>query len=251
MLLRFNHRWVATLAATAVALSTASCAVPSRIDPGGMSFSEAPLVGKVVWNDLVTDDLVAARRFYGGLFGWTFEQTTGPAGNEYVIARSGSLPVAGMVSVAKASGGAELSRWLPYVSVLDVDAAVGRATSAGGRVAVGPRQVPLGRVAAIIDPQGAVIGLARSRIGDPDDATPAAASATPTMPRPRPVPAASCGPSCCPTIRPPRRASTTPSWATSPARSRAVAASTRCCPAAGSTARASCAIPPMAGRRPG
>ena len=171
MLLRFNHRWVAMLAATAVALSTASCAVPSRIDPGGMSFSEAPLVGKVVWNDLVTDDLVAARRFYGGLFGWTFEQTTGPAGNEYVIARSGSLPVAGMVSVAKASGGAELSRWLPYVSVLDVDAAVSRATSAGGRVAVGPRPVPLGRVAAIIDPQGAVIGLARSRIGDPDDAT--------------------------------------------------------------------------------
>lgn len=171
MLPRFNARSALVLLAAAVALSTASCAVPSRLDTGGMSFSEAPLVGKVVWNDLVTDDLAAARRFYGGLFGWTFEQATGPAGNEYLIARAGSLPVAGMVSVAPASGGAELSRWLPYVSVTDVDAAVGRATSAGGKVAVGPRDVALGRVAAVIDPEGAVIGLARSAIGDPDDAT--------------------------------------------------------------------------------
>ena len=171
MLPRFNSRWVAMLAATAVALSTASCAVPSRIDTGGMSFSDTPLVGKVVWNDLVTDDLAAARRFYGGLFGWTFEQTTGPAGGDYVIARAGALPVAGMVTVAPAAGGAKLSRWLPYVSVPDVDAAVSRATSAGGQVAVGPRDVALGRVAAIVDPEGAVIGLARSAIGDPDDRT--------------------------------------------------------------------------------
>ena len=33
------------------------------------------------------------------------------------------------------------------------------------------RDVALGRVAAIIDPEGAVIGLARSEIGDPDDVT--------------------------------------------------------------------------------
>jgi predicted enzyme related to lactoylglutathione lyase len=157
-------------ALAAVSALLASCAVPSRIDTG-MSFSETPLVGKVVWNDLVTDDVEAARRFYGGLLGWSFEETTGPAGRDYVLARSGSMLVAGMVPVAPGQGGEELSRWLPYVSVLDVDTAVARATAAGGQVAVGPRDVGLGRVAAIIDPQGAVIGLARSAIGDPDDAT--------------------------------------------------------------------------------
>jgi len=44
-------------------------------------------------------------------------------------------------------------------------------TTSGGRVAVAALNVGLGRVAALIDPEGAVIGLARSRIGDPDDIT--------------------------------------------------------------------------------
>jgi predicted enzyme related to lactoylglutathione lyase len=74
-------------ALAAVSALLASCAVPSRIDTG-MSFSETPLVGKVVWNDLVTDDVEAARRFYGGLLGWSFEETTGPAGRDYGLARS-------------------------------------------------------------------------------------------------------------------------------------------------------------------
>jgi predicted enzyme related to lactoylglutathione lyase len=170
-----DSRWLASTPLFMLCVLLASCAVPSRIDTGSMSFSDTPLVGKVVWNDLVTDDLAAARRFYEGLFGWTFEETTGPAGSEYVIARSGSMLVAGLVPVAPSAAGTELSRWLPYVSVPDVDAAVARATAAGGRVAVGPLDVGMGRVAAIVDPQGAVIGLARSRIGDPDDATTAPA----------------------------------------------------------------------------
>jgi len=161
--------WAAV--ASVLSMLLASCAVSTRIDTGSMSFSDTPLTGKVVWNDLITDDLAAARRFYGGMFGWTFDETRGPAGNDYLIARSGSLPVAGMVPVAPGSGGAKLSRWLPYVSVGDVDAAVNRATAAGATVAVGPRDVGLGQVAAIIDPQGAVIGIARSNLGDPDDAT--------------------------------------------------------------------------------
>jgi len=149
----------------------AACAGPSRIDTSGMSFSEDPLLGKVVWNDLITEDLEASRRFYGGMFGWTFESTSGPAGNDYVLARSGSMFVAGMVPVKPRDDGKRLSRWLPYVSVADVDAAVAGTVSSGGKIAVGARAVGLGRVAAIIDPEGAVIGLARSRIGDPDDVT--------------------------------------------------------------------------------
>jgi len=139
-----------------------------------MSFSEDPLVGKVVWNDLITEDVEAARRFYGGLFGWTFESLS-RGGREYVLARSGDVYVAGMVPVDPPPDGTNFSRWLPYLSVEDVDDAVSRAVSGGGTVAVEPRQVALGRVAAIIDPEGAVIGLARSDIGDPDDRTTAAA----------------------------------------------------------------------------
>ena len=140
-----------------------------------MSFSSEPLVGKVVWNDLVTEDLDAARRFYGELFGWTFESTT-RGGRPYAIAKSGDIYVAGLLSIAARSDGATQSRWLPFLSVTDVDAAVAKATASNAKVAVGARDVGLGRVAAIIDPEGAVVGVARSRIGDPDDATTKAAA---------------------------------------------------------------------------
>jgi uncharacterized protein len=163
-LLRLN-----ALALLAITTLLSSCAVPSRLDDSGLTFSKEPLLGKVVWTDLVTEDLAAARRFYGELLGWTFEDTTGPAGQAYVIARSGGTYVAGLVPVEKRSDGVNLSRWLPYVSVADVDAAVRQAGAAGARVAVAAREVGIGRVAVIIDPEGAVIGLARSSIGDPED----------------------------------------------------------------------------------
>jgi predicted enzyme related to lactoylglutathione lyase len=164
------------IALLAVATLLSSCAAPSRLDDSGMTFSKEPLLGKVVWSDLVTEDLAAARRFYGQLLGWTFEDTTGPAGQKYVIARSGGTYVAGLVPVQTRADGVRLSRWLPYVSVADVDAALRQASTAGARIALAARDVGIGRVAVIIDPEGAVIGLARSSIGDPEDTatTPAA-----------------------------------------------------------------------------
>ena len=170
------------LAALLLQLSVLVLAVPTGcvstpgIDTSAMSFSPEPLIGKIVWNDLVTQDLQVARRFYGELFGWTFEESTAPGGQPYLLARSGRIFVAGMVGVSSPSGDVVLSRWLPYMSVHDVDTSVARATAAGARVLVSPRDVSLGRIAVIEDKENAVLGLARSRIGDPDDAT--------TAPRP-------------------------------------------------------------------
>jgi predicted enzyme related to lactoylglutathione lyase len=152
-----------------IALLAAGCTSTNLADKSGMSFSQAPLIGKVVWNDLITDDLDAVRNFYGELFGWTFEDAGRRHGHKYLIAKAGALYVGGILEVEHRADAKELSRWLPYVSVDDVDAAIQRTTSSGGRVAVAPTNVSLGRVAAIIDPEGAVIGIARSRVGDPDD----------------------------------------------------------------------------------
>jgi predicted enzyme related to lactoylglutathione lyase len=163
------------LAAIVLVLAVASgCVAPPRLDTSAMSFAAEPLLGKIVWNDLITEDLDAARRFYGGLFGWTFQETTRPGGGAYALAKQDGVYVAGLVPIGRRADGIRQSRWLPYVSVADVDQAVGRAMQSGGTVAVGARNVSVGRVAAIIDPEGAVIGLARSRIGDPDDRTTAA-----------------------------------------------------------------------------
>lgn len=153
-----------------------ACTSQSALDLSGMDFSEQPLVGKVIWNDLITEDLDSARRFYQELFGWTFETAQGPGDGDYIVAKSGDVYVAGLVTIASPPDGTVLSRWLPYVSVEDVDAAVERARAAGGDVAAGPLDVSAGRVAAILDPEGAVLGLARSRLGDPDDRTTAPAA---------------------------------------------------------------------------
>jgi len=147
----------------------------SSTTPGptaGLSLSKEPLLGKFVWHDLVTDDTDAARRFYSGLLGWTFEPAKHPLGGDYSLISLDGHYVGGMIRVADPDG-ADYSRWLPYLSVADVDAAVRFTKSAGGAAVVAPVDLgDLGRAAAITDPQGAVVGLLRSRVGDPDDTIP-------------------------------------------------------------------------------
>ena len=170
---RTRPRLRAALAVSIAALGLALASYPAgagKPDLSGMKFSSTPLTGKVIWNDLITDDLDTTRAFYGALFGWTFEHSSGKGGR-YLLARLGDVYVAGIVEVKSKNRAQKLSRWLPYVSVGNVDGAISIASAGGATVAVPALDVSFGRVAAIVDPQGAVIGLAQSRIGDPDDAT--------------------------------------------------------------------------------
>jgi predicted enzyme related to lactoylglutathione lyase len=134
-----------------------------------LSLSDEPLTGKFVWHDLITEDVAAAQRFYGRLLGWEFESTTHPRGGDYTLVKAGGRYLGGMVQ--RADGADEdYSRWLPYLSVSDVDRAVRLNATAGGAALIEPLDLGnIGRAAVITDPQGAVLGLLRSRHGDPDD----------------------------------------------------------------------------------
>lgn len=160
-------------------MGVTACTTASRPDLTGMSFSSEPLLGKVIWHDLITEDLDSARNFYGELFGWTFEDLDGGLSDDYVVARKGDVIVAGLLEIDAPADDENYSRWLPYISVDDVDVALSQSIAGGASVVAAARDVSLGRVAAIIDPQGAVIGLARTTIGDPDDTTTAAAPGRP------------------------------------------------------------------------
>ncbi len=152
-----------------VSVLAASCTTPSGNRLADVPLSDKPLLGKFVWHDLITDDVQAATAFYGGLLGWTFEKTTHPGGGDYTIVFSGERLVAGIVALDDPAN-ADYSRWLGYLSVQDVDEAVGTTRSEGGSAVAGPLDLPnVGRAAAIQDPQGAVVGLIRSDLGDPDD----------------------------------------------------------------------------------
>ncbi len=126
-------------------------------------------VGKFIFASLVTPDLAASERFYGGLLGWTFtEQQAGNA--SYAQAAVDGVPVAGLVQRLLRSGEARQPAWLSLIAVSDVDAARRTALQRGARVLSEPHDWPgMGRVAVLADPQGAVFGVLASGSGDPPD----------------------------------------------------------------------------------
>lgn len=136
--------------------------------PGQPNQASTHLPGKFVWHDLVTEDAAACRRFYGDLLGWEFEEAQ-RGGRPYLLARVGGRPVAGIVTVP-ADADQQLSHWVGYLSVPDVDQAAAQAVQAGGRALVEPRQVgTVARAAVVADPQGAALGLVKLAAGDPAD----------------------------------------------------------------------------------
>jgi uncharacterized protein len=158
-------------AALAAAALGAACASHSATAPAAAAPSRNVIAGKFVWQDLVTEDPAACRRFYGSLFGWEFDDTE-RLGHPYALARLGTRRVAGLLAVKP--GGEKKSQWVAYVSVPDVDKAVAEATNAGARTLVAARDVEsIARAAVVADPQGAALGFARIYAGDPaDEASP-------------------------------------------------------------------------------
>jgi uncharacterized protein len=127
------------------------------------------LVGKIIWADLVTPDLSAAEKFYGGLFGWTFNRTH--AGNsDYSVAMLDGRPIGGFFEKPIQAGEHKQPYWLTFIAVRDLDAALRVALAHGGKVVATPRTYPQrGRQAVLSDPQGAVFAVLASSSGDPPD----------------------------------------------------------------------------------
>jgi hypothetical protein len=126
-------------------------------------------VGKVVWADLVTPDLAAAERFYGGLLGWTF-QSIHTGNSEYAVALDDGRPVGGLFHKPIPAGEHRQSAWLTFIAVRDVDAAERTALARGAKVVSDSRSYPSrGRQAVLSDPEGAVFAILASSSGDAAD----------------------------------------------------------------------------------
>jgi predicted enzyme related to lactoylglutathione lyase len=157
---------------TATSMSVAlvlAAAFAAALRPAPVDAADPVETGRFVWHDLLTKDVSAAKRFYGELLGWRFEDTK-RGDRPYVLARSGGTLVAGVVDVsANAKAGPQ---WLSYMSVADVDKTVAQVRSDGGTILVEPLNLPNARAAVIADPQGAPLGLAQVRRSLPDPADP-------------------------------------------------------------------------------
>jgi uncharacterized protein len=121
------------------------------------------------WVDLQTSDQNAAKQFYAGLFGWTYDDQPMDQGAVYSMAKLGDPYVAAIApqSPDLAAAGAPPA-WNTYIAVDSVDETVAKAEAAGGQVVMPAFDVPdAGRMAFVLDPGGAAVALwqARNHIG--------------------------------------------------------------------------------------
>jgi predicted enzyme related to lactoylglutathione lyase len=111
--------------------------------------------GVPCWIDTSQPDPQSALAFYGGLFGWEFEDVM-PAGADvmYYIARLPGGDVAAVASPRR--GAAPQALWSTYIWVDSADDTASRARDSGGRVVMEPYDVlDAGRMAVLSDPEGA------------------------------------------------------------------------------------------------
>jgi uncharacterized protein len=112
--------------------------------------------GAVIWNELVTPDLAAAREFYSGVFGYTWDDLdTGGQGPPYA-----TFSAEGQMAGGALQGGADdQPRWHVYFGVDDTDAAAAAVPRLGGTVVSPPADSPYGRFTVIRDPEGAALSV--------------------------------------------------------------------------------------------
>ncbi len=111
-------------------------------------------VGEFCWNELVTNDLQGAGKFYSQLFSWKAEPFPGM---DYTLFKQGEKSLGGMMQCQEKN---VPPFWLAYVGVENADASAKRAVELGARIIKAPFDIPtVGRLAVIQDPQGATFAV--------------------------------------------------------------------------------------------
>ena len=125
---------------------------------GAQPLPKPGAMGTLGWNELHADDLGKAWNFYSKMFGWSKGETMnmGAMGN-YQLFQIKKQDLGGMM---KKSGDTPRATWAYYFMVDGIDAAVSRLTNGGGKVTMGPHQVPGGQwVVMATDPHGGSFAL--------------------------------------------------------------------------------------------
>ena len=117
--------------------------------------------GTPCWVDLMTNDLVAAKQFYGPLFGWHLTDGPPETGG-YVLADVDGRSVAGLGAIQ--AGMEHPPVWTTYLATDDAAATAAQITAAGGQVVMPVMDVmDLGVMAVAQDPTGGTFGIWQSK----------------------------------------------------------------------------------------
>jgi uncharacterized protein len=118
--------------------------------------------GSLCWNELYTNNVDQAGKFYVNTFGWKTESMDmGPMGTYTLFKdpKDDKKNIGGMMNMPPNMKGVP-SNWLPYLQVSDCDASTKKVSTLGGKVMMEPMDIPnIGRFSIVQDPQGAVFAL--------------------------------------------------------------------------------------------
>lgn len=134
------------------------------------TFAGAEVVNEpnsLCWNEVLTRDAEAGRAFYPAVFGWAAGRPSFEgAPDTYTVWELDGRPVGGMMQMTDEHFPAELpSHWGVCFAVADCDATVARARDLGATVTMEPMEIPIGRFAGLIDPQGASLTVMKLASG--------------------------------------------------------------------------------------
>jgi uncharacterized protein len=113
--------------------------------------------GVPCWVDAALPDVEAGKRFYGEVFGWTFDRN---ASDEYGFCTNAFLDGKRAAALAPKRDGRMPTVWSVYFATSDAAATAAKIRAAGGRVITDSMRIgPYGTMAVAVDPGGAVFGL--------------------------------------------------------------------------------------------
>ncbi|HEY5836499.1 VOC family protein [Streptomyces sp.] len=116
------------------------------------AFSE----GAPCWADASLPDLAAGQRFYGELFGWTF-QDLGEEFGHYTLAQRDGKNAAALMGKMDPS---MPTAWSVYFAATDAAKTAAKITEAGGQITFGPDAVAdTGVLLGAVDPGGSFFGV--------------------------------------------------------------------------------------------
>jgi predicted enzyme related to lactoylglutathione lyase len=142
-------------------------AVQQNRNPGAQLVNEP---GTWTWSNLMTRDAEKAKDFYGRVFGWTATHNEqAPPGIDMWQVAGQRWPEghAGLMEITPDLPPDMPSHWQVYFVVENADAAIEKAESMGAKLGFGPIDIPAGRIATLVDPQGAVVSITEANYPEP------------------------------------------------------------------------------------
>jgi predicted enzyme related to lactoylglutathione lyase len=136
-------------------------------NPGAQLVNEP---GTWTWNNLMTRDLEGAKDFYGQVFGWSATHNEqAPPGIDMWQVEGQRWPEghAGLMQITDDLPAEMPSHWQVYFIVENTDQAIERSESNGAKLGFGPIDIPVGRFATLVDPQGAVVSILEANYPEP------------------------------------------------------------------------------------